>query len=161
MKKSGFIWMFVLVFISFGCKETGFKNENSSSYISSKFLIDSVIEEDSAKIFDSVMMKYSSKLLLFPNLKDNRLRDSIYSDKKITDYSKNGLKKYLENKKYNFYNSLKCDKKYSNLISRQEWENISEMNLRMNKNDYLYIQYYESSFLGKKTITIITRKFLT
>jgi hypothetical protein len=142
--------MFAIVFISFGCKETGFENKDSSADISSKFLIDYVIEEDSAKIFDSVMMKYSSNLLMFPNLKDERLRDSIYSGKKITDYSKNGLKKYLENKKYSFYNNLKCDKKYSNLISRQEWENISQMNLRMNKNDYLYIQYYESTFLGKR-----------
>lgn len=136
--------MMLLLCIIFACKEIGLKNSNIQTDNPSKLIVDSVIEEDSAKISDSMTMKYSSQLLLFPNLNDKKLLDSIYSNKNIIDFSKNGLQKFLINeKKYLIENSKKTEK-YSKVKSKQDWKYVSQMNLKLNKNDYLYIQYYQN-----------------
>ncbi|WP_306621386.1 DUF3298 domain-containing protein [Chryseobacterium ginsenosidimutans] len=147
MKKPYFIWIIALLII-FACKEIG--NEKKSPIVDgySKLIIDSVVEEDSTRIFDSVMIKYSSKLLWFPNFKNKKLLKKIYSDKNITNFSKNGLQEFLNNKKISLYDQLRKSNKNSNIKSKQQWEYTSQMNLKMNKNDYLYIQYYDNQFEG-------------
>jgi hypothetical protein len=148
MKKPHFIWIITLLVIIFACKEIGTKNKNSITDAYTKLIIDSVIEEDSTKIFDSVMINYSSKLLLFPNFENKKLLKQIYSDKNITDFSKDGLQKFLTDEKTNLYDQLRKSKKNSDIKSKQQWEYTSQMNLKMNKNDYLYIQYYDNQFEG-------------
>ncbi|WP_415326561.1 DUF3298 domain-containing protein [Chryseobacterium sp. MMS23-Vi53] len=144
MKKKEFIWMILLLCIIFACKEIEFKNNNVQADNPSKLIIDSVIEEDSIKISDSMSMKYSAQLLLFPNLNDKKLLDSIYSNKNITDFSKGGLQKFLVKEKKDLIENSKKIVKFSKLKSRQDWKYVSQMNLKLNKNDYLYIQYYDS-----------------
>ncbi|GAA5090613.1 hypothetical protein GCM10023210_16960 [Chryseobacterium ginsengisoli] len=133
--------------ITFACKEIGVKKKNSTADSYSNLKIDSVIEEDSLKISDSLMIKYSSKLLWFPDLENKKLLKEIYSGQNIIDYSKEGLKKFLQDEKKNLYGQLKS-KKLSNIKSKDDWQYVSQMDLKMNKNDYLYIQYYNNQFEG-------------
>ena len=148
MKKYNFILIFILLIIIFACKEIGVKKKNLTSDRFADLTTDFIIEEDSAKISDSVMIKYSSKLLWFPGLENKKLLEEIYSGQNITDFSKEGLQKFLINEKENVYNKLKA-KKYSDIKSKQEWQYVSQMDLKMNKNDYLYIQYYNNRFDGE------------
>ena len=136
--------MMLILCIFFACKEIEIKNKNQQADIPSKLIIDSVIEEDSTEILDSVIMKYSSQLLLFPNLNDKKILNSIYDGKNITDFSKKGLQKFLTDQKNNIFKNLRNIKESSHLQSRQQWKYISQMNVKLNENDYLYIQYYDS-----------------
>ncbi|MCS3869010.1 hypothetical protein J3D55_001926 [Chryseobacterium ginsenosidimutans] len=149
MKRLHFIWIITLLAIIFACKEIGSKKENSTPDAYTKLIIDSVIKEDSTKLSDSVMVKYSSKLLLFPNFENKKLLKQIYADKNITNFSKEGLQKFLTDEKKNLYNQLRKSQKYSDTKRKQQWEYTSQMNLKMNKNDYLYIQYYYNQFEGE------------
>ena len=51
-----------------------------------QFSVDSVKVNDSIKLNDSLTIKYSSKMLVFPSIKDKKLLDSIYfGDKNVQD----------------------------------------------------------------------------
>lgn len=150
MKKILTILTFSSLLIFSGCTEIGLKSKElkANTNISENFIIDSVIEEDSINIFDSVMMKYSSQLLVFPNLKDQKLLQSIYSDQKnITDFSKEGLQKFLINQKKELCHQWK-NLKNSSDAKHQQWISTSQMNVKFNKNGYLHIQDYDNIFDG-------------
>lgn len=147
MKRPSFIFLFILLIIVFACKEIGLKKKDLKSDTYSKLTVDSVIEEDSAKISDSLMVRYSSKLLWFPESENKKLLKQIYSGKNITDFSKEGLQKFLIDEKSKLYDQLKI--KNSDVKSKQEWQYVSQMDLKMNKNDFLYIQYYENRSEGE------------
>lgn len=148
MKNVGII-LAVSFFLMFSaCKEIGIKSKQLQSDIPVNFMIDSVIEDDFTNIFDSLTVKYSSQLLVFPNVKDKNLLQNIYDQKSITDFSKEGLKKYLKTQKNELYSKLKRLNKLNHLKHLQKWEKISKMNIKFNENQYLHIQYYESMFVG-------------
>ncbi|PWN66346.1 RsiV family protein [Chryseobacterium oncorhynchi] len=118
---------------------------------SNEFLVDSVIVKDSTKVIDSLKLAFTSKLLVFPTLKDKALLDSIYfQNEKIKDFSKAGLQTYLENKKNSYFNTMKNDNKdwYSDMTYAQEWYSNSYMNLKSNINGYMHIQYTTSAYIG-------------
>ncbi|MFP3593822.1 DUF3298 domain-containing protein [Chryseobacterium sp. SIMBA_038] len=148
MKNAGIILSTLLFLMFFSCKEIGFKNKHIQTSIPVNFTIDSVIEEDFTKLLDSITVKYSSQLLVFPTLKDQKLLHSIYAKDDIQDFSKEGLKKYLEAKKNELYSKINSSNKLIHLKQLQKWEKTSQMNLKFNKNEYLHIQYYESLFVG-------------
>lgn len=113
--------------------------------------IDSVSVSDSVKISDSLSVTFSSKFLVFPELNDKTLLDSIYFDHKgIRDFSKKGLELYLNNEKNNYFNSVKKESKdvLSDISSAQSWYSESRMSLVSNINDYLHIKYAQSSYTG-------------
>ncbi|REC62123.1 DUF3298 domain-containing protein [Chryseobacterium pennae] len=124
------------------------KNENKKA---EEFVIDSVIVKDSTKVTDSLKLTYTSKLLVFPGIKDKSLLDSIYfQNNKIKDFSKAGLQAYLENEKNNYFSSVKNDNKdwASDIAYAQDWYSSSHMNLISNTNGYLHIQYTGSGYEG-------------
>lgn len=116
-----------------------------------KFTVDSVKVNDSTKINDKLSVNYAAKMLVFPTLKDKALLDSIYYDKKgITDFSKNGLKSFLDKDKTEFFSSTK--EKSSEWISdiqyKQTWEAGSFMKLISQTEDFLQIEYLFTSYEG-------------
>lgn len=116
-----------------------------------KFVIDSVKVNDSIKLTDSLKIRYSSKMLVFPTIKDRKLLDSIYfGDKNVQDFSKNGLQNLLEKNKNEYFNSIKKDSKdwESDLTFAQEWYSDMGMNFKSNMNDYLHIEYSWGSYEG-------------
>lgn len=116
-----------------------------------RFTVDSVKINDSIKINDSLTVKYSSAMLVFPTLKDKTLLDSIYfTEKNITDFSKNGLKNYLQKSKNEYFNQIRKDAKEwgSDLTYAQEWYSDTGMNVRSNMNGYLHVEYVWGSYAG-------------
>ncbi|MGU3377427.1 RsiV family protein [Chryseobacterium sp. M5A1_1a] len=116
-----------------------------------ELVVDSVTIIDSTKITDSLKLSFTSKLLVFPNLKNKVLLDSIYfQQEKIKDFSKAGLQAYLEGEKNSYFNSIKNDHKdwYSDITYGQVWYSSSYMNLKSNTNGYMHLQYIGSSYVG-------------
>jgi len=145
MKNGSYAWILVLLFSIFSCKEFKDRNQEVQNEDFFDFRVDSVIEEDSLTVFDSVTMRYSSKLLVFPDLHDKKILDSIYSHKKnIKDFSKTGLQKYLKDQKEDAYALVKSLQLTPVKGQKGKWENTSQMNLRSNKNGFIHIQYYEN-----------------
>jgi hypothetical protein len=116
-----------------------------------KFEMDSVKVNDSTKIADSLSVRFASKLLVFPTLKEKKLLDSIYfHEANISDFSKKGLQAYLDKKKNEYVNSVKSESKdwISDVSYVQNWYTNSYMDLISNENDYMHIQYIWSSYEG-------------
>jgi len=132
-------------------KTTESTSEKTENQALEKFIVDSVKVNDSIKVTDSLQLSFTSKLLVFPTLKDKKLLDSIYfQNEKITDFSKAGLQAYLDNEKNNYFNSVKNDNKdwVSDVTYPQNWYSNSHMNLISNTNGYLHIQYLGSGYQG-------------
>ncbi|SDI39917.1 Protein of unknown function [Chryseobacterium taeanense] len=113
--------------------------------------VDSVKVNDSIKLSDSLIVKYSSKMLVFPGINNKNLLDSIYfGEKNIQDFSKSGLKGWLENNKNEYFSKIKKDSKdwISDMNFSQEWYSDMTMSLKSKVNDYLHIQYLWSSYEG-------------
>ncbi|MFP3831917.1 RsiV family protein [Chryseobacterium sp. SIMBA_028] len=125
--------------------------EKTEDKKSNEFIVDSVTVKDSTRVSDSLKLAFTSKLLTFPTLKDKALLDSIYfQHEKIKDFSKAGLQAYLENKKNDYFSTMKNDNKdwYSDITYAQEWYSSSYMNLKSNVNGYMHIQYAGSAYIG-------------
>lgn len=142
------------LFVVSACKKT---ENNSTDTVKTDtlqkntFSVDSVKVSDSVKLNDSLKIKYSSKMLVFPSIQDKSLLDSIYfGDKKIQDFSKNGLQAQLENNKNEYFSKIKKDSKdwISDLGFAQEWYSDMSMNLKSRMNDYMHIQYIWGSYEG-------------
>ncbi|WP_433628712.1 RsiV family protein [Chryseobacterium cucumeris] len=135
------------------CKknETAGSAEKIENKATEEFVVDSVKVNDSTKITDSLKVSFTSKLLVFPTLKDKKLLDSIYfQNEKIKDFSKAGLQAYLDNEKTSYFNSVKNDNKdwVSDVTYAQNWYSSSHMNLISNSNGYMHIQYLGSGYEG-------------
>jgi hypothetical protein len=146
MKKIYFIWTLILLSFTAACKELGNEKKIFEKGGFGRINVDSVIEEDTLKISDSVLLRYSSQLLWFPNLDNKNLFKEIYQGKEISDFSKNGIQAYLSKEKQEIYNRLKTSHGISELKQNQQWSYISQMNIRMNRNNFISIQYYNSQF---------------
>lgn len=144
MKKNYLIWTVALLLVLAGCKELGREKKNVDTNNYGKTNVDALIEEETLKVSDSVMLRYSSKLLWFPDLEDENLLQEIYSGKNISNFSKIGLFDYLKYEKQHFYNRILDSGRLSKIKQQQQWSYISQMNVRMNRNNYVSIQYYES-----------------
>lgn len=153
MKNKVVLILFSATFLLTACKKTGSdkvdtKTENKSP---EKFTIDSLKVNDSLKINDKLSVNYTSKVLVFPTLKDKALLDSIYYDKTgITDYSKQGLQNFLDKDKTEFFSSVKEDSKewISDIQNPQTWEAGSFMKLISQNDDFLQIEYLHTSYQG-------------
>ncbi len=142
-------------FLAFtACKKNETKGtvaEKTENKPSGELVVDSVKVSDSTRITDSLKVKYTSKLLVFPSLKDKKLLDSIYfQHSKIRDFSKTGLQAYLNKEKADYFSSVKEDNKdwVSDITYSQEWYSSSHMNLISNTNGYMHIQYTGSGYEG-------------
>ena len=152
MKKVYFIWILSFLSAIFACKEFGNENKNSEKNGFGRTTVDSVIEEDTLKISDSVVLRYSSKLLWFPGLDNKKFLSEIYSGEEISDYSKNGLQVYIDKEKESVFDRTKNFRGLPDAKQQQQWSYISQMNVRMNRNNYVAVQYYSSQFLNENKV---------
>lgn len=153
MKNTIAVWALSAFFTFSACKksETTDKTMKSETLQTEKFVVDSVKVNDSINLNDSLKIKYSSKMLVFPTIKDKKMLDSIYfGEKNIKDFSKNGLQALLENNKNEYFNTAKKDSKdwMPDMKYAQEWYSDSGMNLKSNTNDYMHIEYSWGSYEG-------------
>jgi hypothetical protein len=155
MKKTLSILVFSALFAVTSCKKTDSQNNSQSNTSevkeTEKFVVDSVKISDSVKINNLLSLKYESKMLVFPSIKDKTLLDSIYFDKKgITDFSKQGLQTFLEKEKNEYFASVKeKDNDWiADIQHPQNWDTAYFMKLKSNTNDFLQIEYMFSSYEG-------------
>jgi len=155
MRKTLSILVFSALFAVTSCKKTDSQNNSQSNTFevkeTKKFVVDSVKLSDSVKINNLLSLKYESKMLVFPSIKDKTLLDSIYFDKKgITDFSKQGLQTFLDKDKNEYFASVKeKDNDWIADIQRpQNWDTGYFMKLKSNTNDFLQIEYMFSSYEG-------------
>ncbi|KQK25310.1 hypothetical protein AR438_06785 [Chryseobacterium aquaticum] len=155
MKKTLSILVFSALFAVTSCKKTDSQNNSQSNASevkeTEKFVVDSVKISDSVKINNLLSLKYESKMLVFPSIKDKTLLDSIYFDKKgITDFSKQGLQAFLDKDKNEYFASVKeKDNDWiADIQHPQNWDTGYFMKLKSNTNDFLQIEYMFSSFEG-------------
>jgi len=155
MKKTLSILVFSALFAVTSCKKKDSQNNSQSNTSevkgTDKFVVDSVKLSDSVKINNLLSLKYESKMLVFPSIKDKTLLDSIYFDKKgITDFSKQGLQTFLDKDKNEYFASVKeKDNDWIADIQRpQNWDTGYFMKLKSNTNDFLQIEYMFSSYEG-------------
>lgn len=139
-------------FVFSACKKTESTNMNETEVAApEKFTVDSVKISDSTKLSDSLTVKYTSKMLLFPTVKDKKLLDSIYfTEKNIGDFSREGLLNYLQKSKNEYFNNIRKDSKdwISDISFSQEWYSDTAMKVKSNTNDYLQIEYFWASYEG-------------
>lgn len=115
------------------------------------FVSDSIKLTDSTKVNNLLSLKYEAEMLVFPNIKDKALLDSIYYDKKgITDFSKQGLQTFLDKDKNDYFASVKDKNKdwITDVSFPQTWNTGSFMKLKSKNNEYLQIEYMYSSYEG-------------
>ncbi|NMR34062.1 DUF3298 and DUF4163 domain-containing protein [Chryseobacterium aquaticum] len=155
MKKTLSILVFSALFAVTSCKKTDSQNNSQSNTSevkeTEKFVVDSVKISDSVKINNLLSLKYESKMLVFPSIKDKTLLDSIYFDKKgITDFSKQGLQTFLDKDKNEYFVSVKeKDNDWiADIQHPQNWDTGYFMKLKSNTNDFLQIEYMFSSYEG-------------
>jgi hypothetical protein len=140
-------------FVFSACKKTDAKDAGlakTEAQDPQKFIIDSVKVNDSTKVSDSLSIQFSSKFLVFPTIKDEKLLDSIYfGSKGIKDFSKESLQNFLQKEKNEYFASIKKDSKdLSTLSFRQDWNSDFTMNFKSNTNDFMHIEYLSSSYEG-------------
>ncbi|MEC3877729.1 DUF3298 domain-containing protein [Chryseobacterium salviniae] len=152
MKNTYFIWILASFSIIFACKEFGNENKTTDKNSFGRTKIDAVINEDTIKISDSLVVRYSSKLLWFPDLKNKKLLSEIYSGKEISDFSKKGLQSYFDKEKQEVFNKMSNSKAFSNVKQQQQWSYISQMNVRMNRYSFVSVQYYSSRYEAENKV---------
>lgn len=123
---------------------------NDSTKISEKFEIDSVKMEDSLKIDANLTADFASTVLVFPQISDKVLLDSIYAKEqiKLAAYSKTDLLEDLKSKKENFYEETKNSLKDWKPDFKQTWTAHSDMDVHSHENDLLTLVYTGEGFTG-------------
>jgi hypothetical protein len=137
------------------CKKEASSVQNSESKtdslnVAEKMVIDSVKVNDTLEVGKNVTGIFSSKVLVFPNLKNKTLLDSIYSPEKISllDYSKKNLSDYLSEEQKKFFEEQKKVANEYPIEFVQNWEENSDMNLLSNENDFMTLIYTGNGFSG-------------
>lgn len=152
MKKTYLIGALVLLSMIISCKEFGSENKNYDNSSFGRIEVDAIINEDTIKISDSVVVRYSSKLLWFPDLNNKKLLTEIYSGKDISDFSRDGLQKYFDKEKQIVSQKMESSRSLSQVKQQQQWSYISQMNIRMNRNNYVSVQYYNSQYEAENKV---------
>ena len=146
----------VILLLQVSCNQYKEKNslvsstkENISKNME-KFTIDSVKVDDSIKIDDNLTAKFSSSVLVFPQIKDKVLLDSIYAREKIktSDYSKENILEKLNAKKNKLFEETKASIKNYKPNFKQTWTENSQMNLFSHENDLLTLVYTGDGYSG-------------
>ncbi len=137
----------------FSCNKTENKNvsespKSDSLVTKNEFAVDSIQVLDSLQVAKTLTLSFEKQVLVFPNISNKTILDSIYKPANITssDYSKKALTDVLEKLKKE---SLKQDDSNDYLPEfKQTWDEVSGMKLISHQNDVLTLQYSGSGYSG-------------
>jgi len=139
----------ILVFSCNKTENTKVSTTKSDSIESKKeFAIDSLRVQDSVQITKTLTLSFEKQILLFPDITNKTLLDSIYKPANITspEYSKQALSAVLEKLKAA---SLKKDESQDYMPEfKQTWEDVSAMKLVSNQDNVLTLQYAGNGYSG-------------
>ena len=150
MKKYLFILSAILALSSISCqkKSTMFSAQTFEPKID-KTIFDSISIKDSTAINTMLSLKFSSKMLYFPTIKNKLLLKQIYfQNDGLKDYSKKGIENYLTQTKSEYFESVKKENTNLDVQFSQKWYSDSSMKVVSFDNDYLQIQYFQNVYDG-------------
>ena len=135
------------------CSKTDNKTASDSSKTDSlvaknEFVVDSIKVQDSAQVAKTLTLSFEKQVLVFPNITNKTILDSIYKPANITsaDYSKKSLTQVLEKFKTE---SLKKDESQDYTPeNKQTWDEVSAMKIVSHQNDVLTLMYSGSGYSG-------------
>ncbi len=139
-------------FLLFACNKTENKEtsiaKTDSIETKKEFVVDSIKVQDSVQLAKTLTLSFEKQILLFPDISNKTILDSIYKSANITakDYSKKTLTEVLEQLKAQ---SLKKDEKDDYLPDfKQTWEESSAMKVKSHHNNVLTLKYSGGGYSG-------------
>lgn len=147
----------IITILSFGlllfaCNKTENKKTSSAKTDSvetkKEFVVDSIKVQDSVQLAKTLTLSFEKQILLFPDISNKTILDSIYKSANITakDYSKKTLTEVLEQLKAQ---SLKKDENNDYLPDfKQTWEENSAMKVKSHQNNVLTLKYSGDGYSG-------------
>ena len=146
----------VILLLQVSCNKNKVENSSASSTKENisknpeKFTVDSVKVDDSIKIDDNLTATFFSSVLVFPQIKDKVLLDSIYAREEIvtSDYSKENILEKLNAKKNQLFEETKASIKDYKPNFKQTWTENSQMKLFSHENDLLTLVYTGDGYSG-------------
>ncbi|WP_411897765.1 RsiV family protein [Elizabethkingia occulta] len=142
--------LFVMAILVMSCK----KNENTQGTEMPKgdtivtLKQDSVVYSDSIKATDSLTIAYSDKILVFPDIKEKAILDSLYPFIKPAGYSKPDLEAAAKKAAESLFAKVKKDYLAGGVVLGNKWYEDNSMRLRSFANNYLSVEYTWSSYMG-------------
>jgi hypothetical protein len=114
------------------------------------FKHDSIMVEDSLKVDENLTISFKSSILVFPNIADKTLLDSIYAKEqiKLSEYSAENLQKELNSKKEKYFANSKASLQEWKPDFKQTWNQHSDMKLFSEMNDLMTVQYSGDGYTG-------------
>jgi len=109
---------------------------------------DSVIYSDSIKATDSLIIAYSDRILVFPDIKEKAILDSLYPFIKPVGYSKPDLEAAAKKAADGLFAKVKKDYLAGGVVLGNKWYEDNSMRLRSFANNYLSIEYTWASYMG-------------
>ncbi len=130
------------------------KSANSTDSIASpdstpaKFTIDSVLVKDSLTEGNRLELYSSDLVLVFPDIKNKTLQDSIYFNyPELKDYSKNGIEKFLKSSVTSEFSRIKKENTEPADYT-ERYSSTSKMKLISHSEDFLQLEYFQSLYSG-------------
>lgn len=149
MKKFLYIFLPFIAFCAVSCKKNAAANssEIAKNSVEKNLKVDTVKLLDSVKITENLSAKFSATVLVFPEITDRNLLDSMYRfQSTVTDFSKSGLQSILQKQKEAYFTSVKQENFQQDFP--QEYYDGWEMKLLSSKNNFLQIENLYSSYAG-------------
>ncbi len=148
----------IALFVSSCTKTTTEQNHTDADTLTTVqnepvFSYDSLRIGDSLEVSPLVTAKYAQKVLVFKGLEKNVL-DSLYSNVLFDSiappiaYEKLEVEKLIQEKKDRYYQRTKKDLVDFQPGSKQTWDEVSEMNVVSELNDYLTVKYTGYGYTG-------------
>ena len=111
---------------------------------------DSVQVADSVKLDENLTAAFKSAVLVFPNLTNKTLLDSIYLpvNIKLKEYSKENISMELNAQKKQYYDDTKKALEDWKPDFAQTWEQNSDMKLFSELRDFITIKYTSDGYTG-------------
>lgn len=136
----------------FSCNKTENKQVSTTKsdtlQTKKEFVVDSIKVQDSLQVAKTLTLSFEKQILLFPNITNKTILDSIYKPANISseDYSKKALSGILEKLKKE---SLKKDDSQEYMPDfKQNWEEMSYMKMISHQNDLLTLLYSGNGYSG-------------
>ena len=154
--KNTFAFLFLAILTVVGCNKTETAAvETPEKLAAGKVTVkltatDSVTVADSSKVNDNLTAVFKSKVLVFQNLRNKALLDSIYApvNIRLNNYSKDSISSKLNTQKKAYFEGLKesLDERMSELP--QTWEQSSSMKMFSQLHSFLTVQYKSDGYTG-------------
>ena len=154
--KNIFAVLFLTFLAFFSCKKAEnsdaktFEKTHTKEVLAKLLETDSLQTVDSSKITENLTALFRSTVLVFPNLTDKVLLDSIYSpvNLKLKVYSKENIAAEIETQKNEYFAHTKKSLEDWSPDFPQTWEQNSYMKKFSTLNDFMTLQYKADGYTG-------------